>query len=77
MVEGFDELPGVSVFYKDADGDIFHTYSSYARGGEEVIGAFISSTSRRRAATRTEMLDWVRRHDEYEPAAASAGSGER
>jgi predicted dithiol-disulfide oxidoreductase (DUF899 family) len=37
----FDELPGLSVFYKDENGDVFHTYSSYARGNEEVIGAFI------------------------------------
>lgn len=37
MVEGFDELPGLSVSYKDASGR-FHTYSSYARGNEEVIG---------------------------------------
>ena len=39
--QAFDELPGLSVFYKDDDGDVFHTYSSYARGNEEVIGAFI------------------------------------
>src|SRR3954454_4086151 len=31
---GIDELSGRSVFYKDAAGDIFHTYSSYGRGGE-------------------------------------------
>ena len=36
-----DELPGLSVFYKDERGDVFHTYSCYARGNEEVIGAFI------------------------------------
>ncbi len=29
-----EEAPGVSVFYKDKSGDIFHTYSSYARGTE-------------------------------------------
>ena len=36
MVEGYDELPGLSVFYKDENGDVFHTYSSYARqrGGD-------------------------------------------
>src|SRR5260370_3812952 len=32
------ELPGLSSFYKDDSGDIFHTYSSYARGGVELIG---------------------------------------
>src|SRR3546814_18906684 len=38
---GIDELPGCSVFYKDEQGVIYHTYSSYARGGEELIGAFM------------------------------------
>src|SRR3546814_12961667 len=33
---GIDELPGCSVFYKDEQGVIYHTYSSYARGGEEL-----------------------------------------
>jgi hypothetical protein len=32
-----EELPGVSVFYKDQNGDIYHTYSDYGRGGEEVL----------------------------------------
>src|SRR3546814_6548698 len=40
---GIDELPGCSVFCKDEQGVIYHTYSSYARGGEEVIGAFMRS----------------------------------
>jgi predicted dithiol-disulfide oxidoreductase (DUF899 family) len=29
------EAPGVSIFYKDNDGNIFHTYSAYARGERE------------------------------------------
>ena len=37
---GLDELPGVSVFYKDENGGIFHTYSSYARGGDILIGVY-------------------------------------
>ena len=34
------DLSGRSVFYKDETGEIFHTYSSYARGGEEVLGIY-------------------------------------
>ena len=68
MVEGYDELPGLSVFYKDENGDVFHTYSSYARGNEEVIGASSISTSRRRAATRARSWTGWRRDDEYEPS---------
>jgi len=33
MTEGGEEQPGISVFYKGENGDLFHTYSSYARGG--------------------------------------------
>lgn len=49
--EGYDELPGLSVFFKDEKGVVYHTYSSCARGNEEVIGAFVS-TSARKVATR-------------------------
>jgi predicted dithiol-disulfide oxidoreductase (DUF899 family) len=39
--EAGTELPGLSWFHKDDSGDIFHTYSSYARGGEELIGTLM------------------------------------
>jgi predicted dithiol-disulfide oxidoreductase (DUF899 family) len=67
---GIDELPGLSVFYKDADGSIFHTYSSYARGNEEVIGAFIYLDITPKGRNEKEIMDWVRRHDEYDEASA-------
>ncbi len=35
-----DELPGLSVFYKNEDGDIFQTYSTYARGLDILVGAY-------------------------------------
>src|SRR5437016_8102142 len=35
-----DELPGTSVFYTDEAGDIFHTYSCYARGGDILLGPY-------------------------------------
>ena len=72
MVEGYDELPGLSVFYKDDKGDVFHTYSSYARGNEEVIGAFIYLDITPKGRNEREIMDWVRRHDEYEPQQTSA-----
>jgi len=67
----FDELPGLSVFVKDENGDVFHTYSSYARGNEEAIGAFIYLDITPKGRNETEIMDWVRRHDEYEDAAKS------
>jgi predicted dithiol-disulfide oxidoreductase (DUF899 family) len=62
----FDELPGLSVFFKDENGDVFHTYSSYARGNEEVIGAFIYLDITPKGRNEAEIMDWVRRHDEYD-----------
>ena len=61
-----DELPGLSVFYKDENGDVYHSYSSYARGNEEVIGAFIYLDLTPKGRNEKEIMDWVRRHDEYE-----------
>ena len=37
---GLNELPGASVFYKDENGNIFHTYSTYARGGDILLGVY-------------------------------------
>lgn len=74
----YDELPGLSVFYKDERGDVFHTYSSYARGNEEVIGAFIYLDITPKGRNEKEIMDWVRRHDEYEdlaPAVARCHGG--
>jgi predicted dithiol-disulfide oxidoreductase (DUF899 family) len=64
------EAPGMSSFYKDETGQVFHTYSSYGRGGEELIGTYMILD--RAPLGRNEsgnMGDWMRRHDEYEDAA--------
>lgn len=61
-----EELPGLSVFYRDERGTVFHTYSSYARGNEEVIGAFVYLDITPKGRNEKEIMDWVRRHDEYE-----------
>jgi predicted dithiol-disulfide oxidoreductase (DUF899 family) len=66
--DGFDELPGLSVFAKDEAGNVFHTYSSYGRGNEEVIGAFIYLDITPKGRNEIEIMDWVKRHDEYAAA---------
>jgi hypothetical protein len=50
-----EEQPGIGVFYKDETGDdtIYDTHSSYARGGDLLIGTSTTSTSRPTAATRS------------------------
>src|SRR5262245_8911098 len=35
------ETPGISVFYRDARGDVFHTYSAYGRGVEPLVGTYM------------------------------------
>jgi predicted dithiol-disulfide oxidoreductase (DUF899 family) len=62
------ELPGLSAFYKDEAGDIFHTYSSYARGGEELIGTLMILDRAPKGRNEKTTMDFVRRHDEYEKA---------
>jgi predicted dithiol-disulfide oxidoreductase (DUF899 family) len=69
LVEGYDELPGLSVFYKDENGDVFHTYSAYARGLDLLVGAYnyldLAPKGRDEAALPWTMA-WVRHHDRYE-----------
>ena len=70
--QGFNELPGVSVFWKNDQGEVFHTYSSYARGNEEVIGAFIYLDMTPKGRNEAQIMDWVKRNDEYaQPGGAS------
>ena len=60
------ELPGLSSFYKDENGQIFHTYSSFARGGEELIGTLMILDRAPKGRNEESTMDFVRRHDEYE-----------
>src|SRR5438067_5601155 len=62
-----DELPRLSVFSKDENGDIFHTYSTYARGLDMLVGTynFLDLVPKGRDENPDSTMDWVRRHDEY------------
>jgi predicted dithiol-disulfide oxidoreductase (DUF899 family) len=68
-----EELPGVSVFYKDQDGQVFHTYSTYARGLDAILGGdhYLDLTPKGRC--EADYPNWPRRHDEYERAAPRSG----
>jgi predicted dithiol-disulfide oxidoreductase (DUF899 family) len=66
-----DEAPGLSVFYKDAGGSIFHTYSAYARGLEGLIGPYelLDMTPKGRDEDQLPYtMAWVRHHDRYPDA---------
>jgi predicted dithiol-disulfide oxidoreductase (DUF899 family) len=62
------ELPGLSAFIRDAAGEVFHTYSSYARGPEELIGTLMILDRAPLGRNEGTIMDFVRRHDEYEDA---------
>jgi predicted dithiol-disulfide oxidoreductase (DUF899 family) len=63
-----EELPGASAFYKDSQGAVFHTYSTYARGLDMMIGAYnwldIAPKGRDEDGLEFSMA-WVRHHDRY------------
>jgi predicted dithiol-disulfide oxidoreductase (DUF899 family) len=63
------EAPGTSVFYKDKDGNIFHTYSAYARGTETVLNAYnyLDLVPKGRDEDNLPFtMSWLRHHDRYE-----------
>jgi len=66
---GSSEAPGVSVFARDDAGNIFHTYSCYARGLDTLNGAYqlldLLPKGRDEQGLPHPMA-WVRRHDKYE-----------
>ena len=66
---GHDELPGLSAFYKDADGELFHTYSTYSRGLDILIGAYHFLDFAPKGRDEDDLaftMAWVRHHDRYE-----------
>ncbi len=70
-----EEAPGASAFCKGADGNLFHTYSTYARGLEPLMGVYnyldIAPKGRDEADLPWTMA-WVRHHDRYEPGHETA-----
>jgi predicted dithiol-disulfide oxidoreductase (DUF899 family) len=64
-----EEAPGISVFYKDAGGDVFHTYSTYGRGLDAMVGMyqFLDLTPKGRDEDGLPWpMAWIRHHDKYE-----------
>src|SRR4029079_19120031 len=68
-----DEAPGLSAFYKNDGGEIFHTYSTYGRGLEALLGIYalldVAPLGRNEADLPFPMA-WVRHHDRYESKSA-------
>jgi len=70
-----EELPGISVFYRDEPGAVFHTYSTFARGLDMMNAAYhyldLTPLGRHEEGLPYPM-DWVRLRDQYQPDAAKA-----
>jgi predicted dithiol-disulfide oxidoreductase (DUF899 family) len=61
------ELPGISVFYQDAAGAVFHTYSCYARGLDMMNAAYhyLDLVPKGRDESGPHKMAWVRYRDSY------------
>jgi predicted dithiol-disulfide oxidoreductase (DUF899 family) len=63
-----EEAPGISVFYKDVGGDVFHTYSTYGRGVEPLVGTYMILDMVPKGRDEDHLrftMEWVRHHDRY------------
>ncbi len=63
---GLEDLHGCSAFYRDEQGRIFHTYSTYARGAEGVIGTYVILDMMPKGRNeKGDLTDWVRPRTMY------------
>jgi len=68
VTNGGSEMPGISVFTKDAEGNVFHTYSCYARGLDMLNGAYhyLDLVPKGRdEESLPHTMSWLRLHDDY------------
>lgn len=66
--DGEEELPGISAFYKDETGQVFHTYSTYGRGVEVMMGTYKMLDLMPKGRSERDVahkMEWVRHHDRY------------
>jgi predicted dithiol-disulfide oxidoreductase (DUF899 family) len=64
-----EEAPGVSVFYKNPQGEVFHTYSCYARGLDMLNGAYHYMDLAPKGRDEDDLpytMAWLHRRDQYE-----------
>jgi predicted dithiol-disulfide oxidoreductase (DUF899 family) len=76
---GLEDRSGDSVFFKDDAGQIFHTYSTYGRGGEEFLGIYryldVTPKGRSEDGPYNTLADWVRPKNMYGKGGMVEGSG--
>ena len=63
-----EEAPGISVFHKNSGGDVFHTYSTFGRGVEQLVSTYmiLDMVPKGRDEDHLDFtMEWVRHHDRY------------
>jgi predicted dithiol-disulfide oxidoreductase (DUF899 family) len=74
-----EENPGMSLFFRDEAGEVYHTFSTYARGLDAMLGAYVIldlAPKGRDEAGLPRPMAWLKHHDKYEHAqAAEAAAG--
>jgi predicted dithiol-disulfide oxidoreductase (DUF899 family) len=64
----FEEWPGISVFFKNDANEVFHTYSTYGRGVEVMMGTYGMLDLMPKGRDERDVdhkMEWVRHHDRY------------
>lgn len=67
-----DEAPGVSVFYKNSESQVFHTYSCYSRGLDILNSTYHYIDLLPKGRNEDDLpysMGWLRRHDDYQDGA--------
>ena len=64
-IRNASDMFGLSVFARDDEGDIFHTYSTYHRGTELLMGAFNWLDLAPKGRNENGTMSWVKLHDQY------------
>jgi predicted dithiol-disulfide oxidoreductase (DUF899 family) len=76
---GLEDLSGDSVFYRDQAGVIFHTYSTFGRGGEQFLGIYsffdVAPKGRDEAGPYHSLTDWARPRNMYGKGGTVEGNG--
>jgi len=74
-----EDLSGDSVFFKDDAGQIFHTYSTFGRGGEEFLGIYryldVTPKGRDERGPYRSLADWVRPRNRYDEGGIVEANG--
>lgn len=74
VIRNSEDMHGVSVFARNESGDVFHTYSTYHRGDELLMGAFMWLDLAPKGRNEADgVMSWVKLHDEYEAGDEDAG----